>query len=326
MTRTPLRQLFPFAAAALIGLSLPATAAVQRTFVASTGSDAFPCSLTQPCRGFAAALVQTNPGGEIIVLDSAGYGPVTIDKSVSIIAPAGIYAGVTAGSGNGIVVNAPGGNVILRGLEINGLGTSTGSGIVHQAAANLLIDRCTVTGFANTGNANLGAGGIQVFAGPVTIASTVVMNNFRGGIVVRGVDAQNLLRVTVVDSRMEGNGAAYGSRYDAGLAVVAGALVTVKNSVAAGNFRGYSVCGGGALEAVGAALSIENSLASRNVVGLLVASNQVACAVRVSNSTITDNSLFGIEQQGGSVATSLGNNFVYDNAGGETFGLTTTPK
>ena len=83
--------------------------------------------------------------------------------------------------------------------------------------------------------------GIQVFAGPVTVANTVVMNNFRGGIVVRGIDAQNLLRVTVVDSRMEGNGAAYGSRYDAGLAVLAGALVTVKDTVAAGNFRGYSV-------------------------------------------------------------------------------------
>ncbi len=59
---------------------------------------------------------------------------------------------------------------------------------------------------------------------------------------------------------------------------------------------------------------------------MFVASNDVATAVRVSNSTITDNSLFGIEQQGGSVVTSLGNNFVYANAGGETFGLTTTPK
>ena len=160
----------------------------------------------------------------------------------------------------------------------------------------------------------------------MTVANTVVKNNLKGGITVLGADAQNLIRVTVVNSRLEGNGSGFGDARMQGVAVLAGALVTVKDTVATGNFRGYSVCANGQVQAVGAALSIENSLASRNVVGLLVASNQVACAARVSNSTITDNLLFGIEQQGGSVATSLGNNFVYDNAGGETFGLTTTPK
>ncbi len=326
MSKAKLLLSTPFAIAVLTVVSLPALAGVQRTFVASNGADTNPCSLTQPCRAFAAALLQTNAGGEIIVLDSAGYGPVVIDKAVSIIAPAGIYAGVTATSGNGIVVNAPGAAVVLRGLEINGTGTSAGSGIVNQAAGSLLIDRCTVSGFANTGAGALGESGIRILAGPVTIANTVVSNNFRGGITVRGTDAGNMIRVTVVDSRMEGNGAAYGSVYDAGLAAVGGALVTVKDSVAAGNFRGFSTCGGGGAEPAGAALSIENSLADHNVVGLLVASNAVACAARVSNSTITNNSLYAIEQQGGSVATSLGNNFVYANAGGETFGLTTTPK
>ena len=115
MRNADMRLLTPFAIAALAAVSLPALAGVQRTFVASNGADTNPCSLTQPCRAFAAALLQTNPGGEIIVLDSAGYGPVVIDKAVSIIAPAGIYAGVTATSGNGIVVNAPGAAVVLRG-------------------------------------------------------------------------------------------------------------------------------------------------------------------------------------------------------------------
>jgi len=70
-----------------IGYSFDAAATAQRTFVASTGNDAAPCSLAQPCRGFARAITQTNAGGEVIVLDSAGYGPVTITKSVSLIAP-----------------------------------------------------------------------------------------------------------------------------------------------------------------------------------------------------------------------------------------------
>lgn len=324
MTGSHARTLSTIACCALVSLSLPAFGAAQRTFVASTGSDLSPsCSLTAPCRSFGAALLQTLANGEIIVLDSAGYGPVTIDKAVSIIAPLGVYAGVTAGSGDGIVVNAPGGNVVLRGLEINGLGTSNGSGILHLAAASLLVDRCTVSGFALS---SIGAAGIRVQAGPVTIADTVVSRNVRGGIVIRGTDANNYIRATIVGSRVEANGAAYGAPNDAGIAVYGGALVTVRNSVATGNFRGFSVCGAGGAEPLGAVLSVDNSLADRNTVGLFVGSNAVACAMRSSNNTITDNTLYGIEQQGGSVVTSLQNNFVYSNPGGETFGLTTTPK
>src|SRR4029450_6331613 len=66
--------------------SLPVSAA-QRTFVSGSGVDSNPCTLTLPCRSFAAAITQTSIGGEVIVLDSAGYGPVAITQSVSIIAP-----------------------------------------------------------------------------------------------------------------------------------------------------------------------------------------------------------------------------------------------
>ena len=51
-----------------------AATTAQRTFVASTGNDANPCSIAAPCRGFARAITQTSAGGEVIVLDSAGYG------------------------------------------------------------------------------------------------------------------------------------------------------------------------------------------------------------------------------------------------------------
>ena len=88
---------------AVLASPLPAVAA-QRTFVASFGSDSAACALAAPCRGFAAAILKTDPGGEVIVLDSAGYGPVTIAKSVAIVAPPGIYAGVSALTGDGIVI------------------------------------------------------------------------------------------------------------------------------------------------------------------------------------------------------------------------------
>src|SRR6266851_67252 len=67
------------AAAALATLIAPAAEAqAPRTFVSGTGSDASPCSRTAPCRNFAAALAVTAAGGDIVALDPAGYGPVTI--------------------------------------------------------------------------------------------------------------------------------------------------------------------------------------------------------------------------------------------------------
>ena len=174
MSKAKLLLSTPFAIAVLTVVSLPALAGVQRTFVASNGADTNPCSLTQPCRAFAAALLQTNAGGEIIVLDSAGYGPVVIDKAVSIIAPAGIYAGVTATSGNGIVVNAPGAAVVLRGLEINGTGTSAGSG--HPESGGREPPDRSLHGerIRQHRRGRFGESGIRILAGPVTIANTVV--------------------------------------------------------------------------------------------------------------------------------------------------------
>ena len=57
-----------------------AHAAAQRTFVSAGGVDNPNCSLAAPCRSFASAIAATLSGGEVIVLDSAGYGPVTITK------------------------------------------------------------------------------------------------------------------------------------------------------------------------------------------------------------------------------------------------------
>src|SRR5215467_9895859 len=59
-------------------LASAAPAQVQRTFVSGLGNDANPCSRTAPCRTFTQAMSQTNSGGEVIVLDSAGYGPTSI--------------------------------------------------------------------------------------------------------------------------------------------------------------------------------------------------------------------------------------------------------
>ena len=127
-----------------------ATATAQRTFVASYGNDANPCTLTLPCRGFSAAIAQTGPSGEVIVLDSAGYGPVTITQSVSIIAPDGVFAGITVPAGaDGVDVAGADIVVVLRGLTINGQGGNVGISFLQGRA--LHIDRCTVSNVIGRG-------------------------------------------------------------------------------------------------------------------------------------------------------------------------------
>src|SRR5262249_9418522 len=95
----------------------------QRTFVSSAGSDAAACSITAPCRGLTAAVGATSSKGEVVVLDSAGYGGATVTQAVSIVAPPGVYAGVSVFSGTGITIMAGATDkVVLRGLAVNGQG------------------------------------------------------------------------------------------------------------------------------------------------------------------------------------------------------------
>ncbi len=144
-----------------------AQAAAQRTFVhsAPVGDDAntaFNCSSSKPCRSFSAALGITLPGGEIVALDSAGYGPVTISQAVTIVAPAGVYAGITVpASGTGVKVQAGATDTVtLRGLTITTASNQT-LGIVFTSGKSLLIDRAVISGFGK-GVAQFGAGNLTV--------------------------------------------------------------------------------------------------------------------------------------------------------------------
>src|SRR4029453_2440829 len=126
-------------------------AAAQRTFVSIGGNDASTtCSLVAPCRSFSKAITVTDDNGEVIVLDSGGYGHVTIDRSVSLIAPPGIYAGISVFPGdNGIDVNGAGIKVALRGLTINGQGGDIG--VYLSNGTELRIDGGTIAGAAGGG-------------------------------------------------------------------------------------------------------------------------------------------------------------------------------
>ena len=123
----------------------------NRVFVSQrSGNDANACNnILTPCQTFAGAVLQLNPGGEAIVLDSGGYGPVTITQSLTIEAPAGVTAFIHPPSGDAITVNAGATDtVILRGLTLNG---GTGNGITVNTVGQFFVEHCTITGYGGDG-------------------------------------------------------------------------------------------------------------------------------------------------------------------------------
>jgi hypothetical protein len=289
---------FLFASFLVLIIISSASAQAQRTFVSALGSDSNPCGRTTPCRTFAQALAGTNAGGEVIVLDSGGFGPVTITRSVSIIAPAGVYAGISVFSGDGIDINAgPSDEVILRGLTINNQG-ATGNGIVFSTGAALHVEDCSVSGFSSSAS-----GLLFVPGGHATLEvedSSIRDNSF--GIYIAPAAPGGQALVTIEHTRLERNG-------DSGLMVAQGlSLVTVRNSVASGNNNGF-VAGSASCE-----LNIESCVASNNYGSAILSHGvPVGGTVRVCNSTVTGNNIgLGVSNTT-AMLLSRGNNTVEGN-------------
>lgn len=204
------------AGALALASSLPivAIASIPRTFVSVAGSDAQPCTSALPCRSFAAAIAQTNTGGEVIVLDSGGYGAVTITKSVAIVSPPGVYAGISVFSGAGVTIAAGASDAVtLRGLVITAQGGTRG--VAFTSGGRLVVDACTISGaFAQ---------GIYV-NGPATplvaVKATHVIESATG-IDVGGSGAV-LTRLTVTESSF--------THVGTGIHLSAGAEVAIERS------------------------------------------------------------------------------------------------
>jgi hypothetical protein len=79
-------------ALACSAFAAPALALRARVFVASYGMDSGNCSYTAPCRTLNFAFNAVVAGGEITMIDSAGYDPLTITKAITITSPPGVEA------------------------------------------------------------------------------------------------------------------------------------------------------------------------------------------------------------------------------------------
>jgi hypothetical protein len=255
-----------------------------RTFVSVDGLDANPCSATSPCRTLSHAISLTTPGGEIQVLDSGGYGGLTIDRPITIAASEGVYAGVTVSSGDGITVNpGPSGPVILRGLTINSTGGNRG--IVQQSGTALHVEDCVIS--------NFGVDGIHAM--PATTSSLYLRNSeLRGNQVGVSVGTTVSGSYTVQIDR-----STFAKNAQAGLDIATtgrGASGAIRNTVFTGN--GYGVIMR-PLAGTTAKLELRKTTFDTNTVtGLFVGSAGSTTMANVASSTFSSNA-GGIGAAGG---------------------------
>jgi hypothetical protein len=245
--------------------AMPAQAAARtRVFVASYGNDANPCTFGSPCKTFQNAYNVVATGGEVTAIDSAGFGPLLIEHSVTISSPNGVEAGIVAASGTAITINAGSTDIItLRGLTLDGSGTVQ-HGIGFSSGAALTVEDCvfrnfTVYGLGFFSNAtttqtlavsnsyfiNNGQDGINIEtdnSGAITAAidRTRFYGNVRDGLIAYG-NSTGATNVGVTDSVAEGNGT-YGIIVQANPGN-SGSNLSLKNSLVEGNGNGVEAYG-----------------------------------------------------------------------------------
>jgi hypothetical protein len=237
-----------------LGLSGGANAAVNRIWVSGKGADVAGCATpANPCRTFQYAHDTIAEGGEIDVLDPGGYGPVIINKSLSIVNDGVGTAGVqqTTAGVYGVFIDALGSaSVYLRGLNIDGLGVGA-QGIRVSGVGKLAIVNCVVRHFVDDGIHISPDVGTLKF----TISNTISSDNGNSGI---AVVARGLSTVAGVIGQTTVANNAFNGVYTENIASVVN--VTIVDSTAFNNINGFV--------AIGSTLRLSRSVATANNFGV----------------------------------------------------------
>lgn len=283
--------IFMFAFAAV------AQAQATRTWVSGVGDDANPCSRTAPCKTFAGAISKTAKDGEIDALDPAGFGAVTITKSITIDGSATGVAGLLNASFNGVIINITDPadvrkSATLRAISINGAGSGL-DGIKILAATKVFVENCFVTG--QNGSPGNGIDDIRSGGGFLEVNNSSFTNS-ANGISVNPSSGSSQIDVHIMNTRTQGNsssGMFFGSNVKATILSCA-----ITHNIVAGVFAQQTA--GGTTD-----VNVDQSMVSNNVAGFQA--NTGSAVIRVSNTTAVGNSNLAVVAGGGQVS-SYGNN------------------
>ena len=275
-----------FAVAVCFLFSLTASAQATRTWVSGVGDDVNPCSRTAPCKTFAGAISKTAVNGEINCLDPAGYGAVTVTKSITIDCEDTQGSILSAGT-NGVIVNITSVTdtkkaFTLRGISINGAGTGI-NGVRVLAANQVNLEEVVISGVTQHGVSLENTTGTT----KVSIDNCAMRNNGGNGINTFIVGGNVSLNVS--NSRLNNN--------TTGLNLSNATKATISDSVINGNTTG--------LQAASATLGVNSCTISHNTTGIV---SSAGGAIRIMGNLITTNGT-GRSLGGGTITSFVSNVF-----------------
>ena len=299
------RTIFIVTISLALAAMLPAVSAQAqnaRSFVSSTGSDSNNCTLATPCRTLQVAFNNTNAGGEIDVLNTAGYGILTINKAISIVNPGGFEAGIIVPSGGvGIVINAGANDAVsLRGLTVEGGGIGH-TGIQFNTGKFLTIENCVIR--------HVTLDGIDIFptaATGLSIANTVASDNGQNGIYIAPKNLGSVQGAITSTAANNNNYIGIGIDGQFTTGTTASAISIVRSVTANNNLAGVSAQNGTAAMSV----LVRDSNSSHNVfAGFQTTTGAV---MRLAHSVATGNNQ-GISSSG--TIFTYGDNDINGNTG-----------
>jgi hypothetical protein len=317
------KRLLAAAAAGFAALAFTSAACGQtatRAWVSGHGTDATGCGApTAPCRSLQYvhdSVVAS--GGEIDVLDPAGYGAIAITKPITIandgVGTAGVQA--TSGTAISIALATPGG-VVLRGLDIEGVGGAVGVGLTAGPA--LSIEDCTINGFTFAGVQYVPNASSTFY-----MSNTRLTNNGAAGVNINPVIATAGAIVQVGLVRVEmANDVQAGAFIDGRNLAPSGKLyVTLADSFSTGN-TDTGVHATSSASGAPTVLMVRNSTLINNGAGAFVEANGTSgrAILYLAHSTVSGNAT-GMLAQNGGVLASYGDN---DADGNAAPGSTPTP-
>jgi hypothetical protein len=291
----------------MLALTSVAQAQASRTWVSGVGDDFNPCSRTAPCKTFAGAISKTALNGEINALDPAGYGTLTITKSITVNG-AETNAGVLNSGLNAFTINYDSFTAVgetrksvrIRNVSTQGFDNGTGGVRIIGAASSgseVLIENMWIDG-NNAGNgrgiSDERSGGGELFVNNVTIS-----NQSGNGIHIAPSSGGTTIHASLNNVRI------YNCNF--GVVVSSGARVVARGVVASGNTNaGFFVEG---LTAA-AELNVSESVSSSNGTGVHNGAGAFGATFRIATSDI----VFNTTAVTGTVS-SYGNNRVAGGAG-----------
>ena len=290
----------------LVAFATPSFAQATRTWVSGVGDDVNPCSRTAPCKTFAGAISKTAAGGEINCLDPGGFGTLTITKSITVDCTGTFGSSLNSGGINGFVINdslsaAPNtAEVILRGISINGAGTTPGlNGIRFISGSSLVLEDVLIQN-------QLGGNGISLQPGARIefYAENVTITDGAGGILMQPTGANGAIRAFLRNVRMQNNTGTGLSLNTTGNTAAAGIFAMVEKSVLTGNATGIGL--NTPVGTTSATVMLNDSVISGNTTVGLTATG-AAARMRVANSSVTSNTT-GVTIAGSAIINTYGNN------------------